>query len=180
MFWHKREQANDCIAQLLRNGVRAELVIADNDPKLERRERQIAAFDQGEIDVLVNMFILTEGFDSPSLKTVWVRDSGKPPTIQMAGRVFRKYPGIPFKQVVQSKGTRWPIHRTATPTQSFVWMEDKRWAGYKLNPNINRMAARMAVKLLQVDTKLPDYLQQKRRGRNRPVQLDDWMRGGGT
>lgn len=161
MFWHRREQANECLARLLAHGVKAELVIADNDPKLERRERQIADFDQGKIDVLVNMYILTEGFDSPSLKTVWVRDSGKPPTIQMCGRVFRKYPGIPHKQVVQSKRTRWPIHRTATPKEALVWMGD-RWASYKQNKNIETISNQTAVAMISIPTEMPDFILQKK------------------
>jgi superfamily II DNA or RNA helicase len=161
MFWHKREQADECLNVLLGNGVRAELVIADNDPKLERRERQIAAFEAGDIDVLVNMYILTEGFDSPSLRTVWVRDSGKGPTIQMAGRVFRKYPNIDFKQIVQSKRTRWPIQRTATPAEAKVWMGD-RWASYKQNKNIQAVSTKTAVAMVSIDTEMPKFILDKK------------------
>ena len=163
MFWHKRDQAQECLNILQTNGIRAELVTADNDPKLERRERQLAAFDQGEIDVLVNMFILTEGFDSPSLKTVWVRDSGKGPTIQMAGRVFRKHPtGI--KQVVQSKHTRWPIQRTATPAEAKVWMEN-RWASYKQSKHIQTISAMTSIAMIGIETKMPDYIANRKNKR---------------
>ena len=161
MFWHKREQADECLARLQAAGIRTELVVADSDPKLERRERQLAAFDQGEIDVLVNMYILTEGFDSPSLKTVWVRDSGKAPTIQMAGRVFRKYPSLDFKQVVQSKRTRWPIQRTATPAEALVWMGD-RWASYKQNKHIQAVSTRTAVAMVNIETELPKFIADKK------------------
>ena len=57
--------------------------------------------------------VLTEGFDDPSLRTVWVRPSGKGPTIQMAGRVLRKF-GDTVKQVVQCRQTRHPFVKTAT------------------------------------------------------------------
>ena len=161
MFWHTRKQADECLARLQAHGTKAELVVADGDPKLERRERQIAAFDQGEIDVLVNMYILTEGFDSPSLKTVWVRDSGKAPTIQMSGRVFRKYPSISAKQVVQSKQTRWPIHRTATPAEALVWMGD-RWASYKQNKNIERVSTQTSVAMVTIETTMPKFILNKK------------------
>jgi len=161
MFWHRRSQADECVAKLKAKGVRAELVTADNDPKLERRERQIAAFDQGDIDVLVNMYILTEGFDSPSLKTVFVRDSGKAPTIQMAGRVFRKYPGCDFKQVVQSKRTRWPIHRTAMPAESFVWINES-WLGYKQSKNVDEVSTRTAVAMINIETEMPKFILNKK------------------
>ena len=161
MFWHKREQADECLAVLLEHGIRAELVVAENDPKLERRERQIAAFEAGEIDVLVNMYILTEGFDSPSLKTVWVRDSGKAPTIQMAGRVFRKHPDIDIKQIVQSKQTRWPIQRTATPAEARVWMGD-RWASYKQNKHIQAVSTRTAIAMVSIVTEMPKFILDKK------------------
>jgi superfamily II DNA or RNA helicase len=162
MFWHKREQADECLARLTANGVRAELVVADNDPKQERRERQIADFEKGKIDVLVNMYILTEGFDSPSLKTVWVRDSGKAPTMQMAGRVFRKYPDIEFKQVVQSKRTRWPIHRTAAPAEALIWMGD-RWASYKANKNVAQVSTKTSVAMISIETVMPKYILNKKK-----------------
>jgi len=167
MFWHKREQADECLQKLQQAGIRTELVVADNDPKLERRERQIAAFDRGEIDVLVNMFILTEGFDAPSLKTVWVRDSSKGPTMQMAGRVFRKYPNIEFKQVVQSKNTHWPIHRTATPAEAHVWM-DGRWASYKQSEAIEKVSTRAVVSMVGIQTEMPKYILNKKG--KQPVQ----------
>ena len=166
MFWHKREQAEECTNRLKAAGIKAELVTADNDPKLERRERQLAAFERGEIDVLVNMYILTEGFDSPSLKTVWVRDSGKAPTIQMAGRVFRKHPEVEFKQVVQSKRTRWPIHRTATPIESNVWMEN-RWASYKQSKAIETISSKTAVAMVNIQTEMPQFILQ-RKGKQAP------------
>ncbi|MBW2672201.1 MAG: DEAD/DEAH box helicase family protein [Deltaproteobacteria bacterium] len=166
MFWHRREQADQCLKNLTDNGIKAELVVADNDPKQERRERQLAAFDSGEIDVLVNMYILTEGFDSPSLKTVWVRDSGKAPTIQMAGRVFRKHPTTSIKQVVQSKNTRWPIHRTATPTQASVWMNN-RWASYKQNKNIDKISTNTSIAMITIDTTMPKYIQERKQKPNR-------------
>lgn len=170
MFWHKREQAEECTNRLKAAGIKAELVTADNDPKLERRERQLAAFERGEIDVLVNMYILTEGFDSPSLKTVWVRDSGKAPTIQMAGRVFRRYPGVEFKQVVQSKRTRWPIHRTATPEESNVWI-DNRWASYKQSKAIETISNQTSVAMVNIQTEMPKFIlsrKEKRSLRNAP------------
>jgi len=161
MFWHKREQADECINRLLAKGVRTELVVSENDPKLERRDRQLSDFEKGKLDVLVNMFILTEGFDSPSLRTVWVRDSSKGPTIQMAGRVFRKYPALTYKQVVQSKRTRWPIHRTATPAESYVWMGD-RWASYKQNENIDRISSRLTISMVGIETTMPKYITQRK------------------
>ena len=111
--------------------MRAELVTAKTD-----RERQIADLAAGRVDVLVNMLILAEGFDCPSLRTVFCRPSGKLCTIQMCGRVLRKHPGLAFKQVVQCEQTRHPFPRTATPAEQYLLTRAKgrasdagRWAG---------------------------------------------------
>jgi superfamily II DNA or RNA helicase len=166
MFWHKREDADECTARLKSAGIRTELVVADNDPKCHRRNQQLEDFDAGKIDVLVNMFILTEGFDSPSLKTVFVRDSQKGPTVQMAGRVFRKYRDVDFKQVVQSKMTHWPIHRTAAPAESFLRMDDS-WRSYKMSENIERVSSSAMLAMVKIDTKMPSFIEQHKGRRRR-------------
>ena len=74
----------------------AEVVTGSSD-----RDRQLDDFAAGELDVLSNCMVLSEGFDCPQLQTVFCRPSCKSVTIQMAGRVLRKHPDVPFKQIVQ-------------------------------------------------------------------------------
>ena len=105
----------------------AEVVTAKTD-----RERQLADFAAGRIRVLINMLILTEGFDCPSLKTVFCRPSGRGCTIQMGGRVFRKHPDLPRKQIVQCKATRHPFIRTAMADEQYVWA-DGQWRALTVN-----------------------------------------------
>ncbi len=121
------------------------------------REEQLEAFRNGEVPCLINCMVLTEGFDDPSLATAWVRDSGKGPTMQMAGRAFRKYPELAFKQVVQSKLTRWPMLRTAMPEEQYLWQEDS-WRSLKVNPKLNEINnnARLAIAMTNVE--LPPWL----------------------
>lgn len=129
------------------------------------RDTQIERFEQGEVECLINCMVLTEGFDCPSLKTAFVRDSGKGPTMQMGGRTFRKFPDLPFKQIVQSKQTRWPFVRTAMPEQQFLWVEDE-WRSLKVNPHLNQinMNARMAI--AQTEVEMPKFITD-RKGRGR-------------
>jgi len=121
------------------------------------REEQLDAFRAGEVPCLINCMVLTEGFDDPSLQTAWVRDSGKGPTMQMAGRAFRKCPGLSHKQVVQSKLTRWPMLRTAMPEEQYLWQEDS-WRSLKVNPKLNEINnnARLAIAMTNVE--LPPWL----------------------
>jgi len=89
------------------------------------REKQLDEFGAGKFNIVANMAILTEGFDCPELKTVFVRDSSKLPTIQMAGRGLRKYEGKEHFNVVQSKHTNWPFNRTARPKHSYAQVNSK-------------------------------------------------------
>jgi len=159
IYWHKREDALSCVERLQNAGVRAATVFGDQPMAL--REERLEQFEAGDVDVLINMMLLTEGWDSPALKTVFVRDSQKGPTIQMAGRVFRKYPGIAYKQVVQSKGTRYPIHREAQPAESLVWMKDS-WRSYVRSPAIEGVAKRALISIAHTTTVMPDYITKKK------------------
>jgi len=124
------------------------------------REEQLDAFRAGHTPCLINCMVLTEGFDDPTLATAWVRDSGKGPTMQMAGRAFRKHPTLAYKQVVQSKMTHWPMLRTAMPEQQYLWQSDE-WRTLKVNPRLNEINnnARLVIALTTVE--LPKWLTDK-------------------
>lgn len=169
-YWFTHEDALECTNRLNAAGVRTELVTAETD-----RETQLAQFESGEVKCLVNMQILTEGFDSPSLRTVFVRDSQRGPTIQMAGRVFRKYPGIEFKQIVQSKMTHWPIQRTAAPAHASVWLpEEREWRSYAQSEAIEKVSMRVCITLAHTKTSMPTFIvkAQEKKGR-RHRRVDD-------
>lgn len=156
-YWFTQQEAQECTDRINKAGITASLVTADTD-----RDQQIADFESGKTTCLVNMQILTEGFDSPSLKTVFVRDSQRGPTIQMCGRVFRKYPGIEFKQVVQSKMTKWPIQRTASPAHASVWIPDEReWRSYAQSEAIEKVSQMVDITLAHTETIMPDYITKK-------------------
>ncbi len=155
IFFRTEAEAALCTNRINAAGIPAELVTASTD-----REAQIERFETGETRVLVNMFILTEGFDCPCLKTVFVRDSVKGPTIQMSGRVFRKYPGVSHKQVVQSKLTHWPMQRTATAAEDYVWIGDS-WRSYKLSPQLERVIRAATFAQARIDTEIPTYIKDR-------------------
>ncbi len=162
MYFVSLGQCHEAAAMLRAAGVVCDVVTGDSDC-----ESQLEAFRNGDIPVLVNCMRLTEGWDEPSLQTVFIRDSGKGCTMQIAGRVFRKFEGL-RKQVVQSKQSRWPIIRTAMPVQQYVWQEGG-WLSLTVNPQLNQINqnARMAIASVQVD--LPDFLTKRKKGR--PARL---------
>jgi superfamily II DNA or RNA helicase len=143
-------------------------VVRGGQPKVT--EDSIKRFDAGVIPCLINCMVLTEGFDCPSLKTAWVRDSSKGPTMQMGGRTFRIHEQLPFKQIVQSKQTKWPFIRTAMPAQQYLWVSDE-WRSLKVNPKLNdiNQNARMAIASTEVE--MPQYITTRRSRRPQTVRF---------
>ncbi len=154
IFFHRFEQCQACHALLAAAGVQAEVVTAQTD-----RQRQLYAFSEGRLDVLLNMAILTEGFDCPSLKTVFCRPSGKGCTIQMGGRVFRRHPDLPFKQIVQCKQTRHPFLKTAMADEQYIWL-DGVWRTLKVNQRIAAITQRSRQVIARSQAQLPELVAQ--------------------
>jgi len=149
IFFHRQQQCDECLSLLREGGVRADVVTGKTN-----RQRQLDEFLAGRTDVLINMNILTEGFDCPELRTVFCRPSGRSCTIQMAGRVFRKHPAVPVKQIVQCKQTRHPMVKTATAEQQFVWAAD-RWRTLNVNRRIDEITEMSRQLIAQSKVELP-------------------------
>ena len=152
MFFHTLAQCAAAQTQLAGRGVRSEIVTAKTD-----RDRQLADFEAGRLDVLVNMLLLAEGFDCPSLQTVFCRPSGKLPTVQMAGRALRRHPALPAKNVVQCAATRHPFPRTAAPAEQYLWQADT-WRGVTPNAELDAVCRRMQGLLAQIEPEMPKYV----------------------
>lgn len=136
-------------------GVRCDVVTGDSDS-----DSQIDAFDRGEHRCLINCMKLTEGFDCPSLESVWVRDSSHGPTVQMCGRVLRKFPGLDLKKVIQSQHTGYPFQRTAMPEQSWVF-QCGEWRSLKVNTKIDQMSANTIRAISTLDVQIPAFIKQR-------------------
>jgi superfamily II DNA or RNA helicase len=150
---------NQCYlaAQLLSSkGYLSEVVTGSSDT-----ESQIKKFSDGKVQILINCMKLTEGFDCPSIKTVWVRNSGKGTTVQMAGRVFRIHKNTPIKQVVQGVNTSHPITKTANARMQYRWQQD-RWISLTVNPLIELMAHNARMAIARTDVNMPCFISSKK------------------
>lgn len=134
-FFNRMAQCYELQSRLGQAGIRVEVVNGDSD-----RDTQLRDFESGAVQVIANCMVLTEGFDCPSLKTVWCRPSGRGPTVQMAGRVLRCHSDLPLKQIVQSSDTKWPFQRTARPAEQYVWHHNN-WRSLTINPLLNTINA---------------------------------------
>ncbi len=138
------------------------------------RDQLLDDYRAGDVAVLVNCMVLTEGFDAPSLETAFVRDSVKGPTMQMAGRAFRLHPGwkqdgddrFRYKNVVQSKQTDWPILKTAMADQQYLWQEND-WRSLTLNPHIEEIGDRARMAIADTEVIMPKFIADRKKKPNR-------------
>lgn len=163
-------------ANLLRQaGFKAvDIVTADTD-----RDDQIERLQSGELQVLVNMMVLTEGFNCPDLQSVFIRPSSALPTIQMGGRVLRKFAGIDFKNMVQCRETKHPFAKTAEPERSFKWA-DGAWIPVGVSPDLEDRIAANRVAIVAASQNLTPSVASlylaKKRGQARPGFLPGGVR----
>lgn len=99
VFCSSADHAKDVTQRFCEHGIKAEF-IGDSTGKKLRREI-LARYESGDTQVLVNVYILTEGFDHQPTSCVVLlkRESFKSTMVQMIGRGLRKvdpelYPGI--------------------------------------------------------------------------------------
>ncbi len=165
MYFVSLEQCFAAQRLLRAAGIVCDVVTGDTDV-----ESQLDAFRLGDIPVLINCMKLTEGWDEPSLQTAFIRDSGKGCTMQMGGRAFRKHPDLGFKQIVQSKQTKWPLLRTAMPEQQFIWQEDS-WLSLTVNPKLNLINQNARMAIAQTEVELPVFLSGRTKGRPKKLRF---------
>lgn len=162
MFFLTEDRCAQCVERLASQGVPVELISAKTD-----RERQLNDMRDNRLRVLVGMRTIAEGVDLPALASVFVRDSGRGPSIQMAGRVFRKWAACPIKNVIQSKQTRWPLSRTAKPVTNYLLEEDNTWRTIHNNPHLDALVAKTTIQTSLIDVKMPNYILKKQAKKKR-------------
>lgn len=147
IFFRTAEECHTCHDLLVAGGARSDVVTASTD-----RETQLENFEAGRTDVLLNMAVLSEGWDCPSLQTVFVRDSSKGPSIQMGGRVLRRHRDCPIKNIVQSKNTDWNFGRTAMPKVCYSETETGHWLSVTPNTKLLLDAIKAADEKMRTHT----------------------------
>lgn len=87
------ELAYDMAEALRTEGISCEGI--DGTTPIEQRRDLLARFARGDVQVLANCMVLTEGFDAPWCSAVVIArpTSSAPLYIQMAGRALRPHPG---------------------------------------------------------------------------------------
>jgi len=145
VFFHKEEDCHKFVEILESHQISVDLVTGKTN-----KESKLEKFVNGETDVLVNMMILTEGFNCPSIQTVFCRPSNKGVTVQMAGRALRLYKNR-VKNIVQSKDTKYPFLKMAKAENEYLLQGDT-WTVLERNPNIDQLA-KQCLKLITTKIK---------------------------
>ena len=158
MFFRTLAECRACAAVLAAAGEACEIVTATSD-----RDAQIERFERGDVRVMIGAAVLTEGFDCPTLQTVFCRPAGKGPTVQMAGRVLRRAEGIAVKNIVQCGQTRHPFTATAPPSTQFVRVEEG-WRSIGLNDRVEEMTSSMLDLLVRLSRADRGSSDRRRRG----------------
>lgn len=153
-YFHRVVECEQAAKRVEKAGLKASVVTGDSD-----KENQIKAFKAGEVDILFNCMVLTEGFDCPDLKTVICRPSCKSVTMQMCGRAFRKHPSLPFKQIIQPK-KGWPFIKLTAPLMQYV-LENDDWMGLTLNPKIDELSCKMLQTMASCETEIPQFMLER-------------------
>lgn len=155
VFFTTLEHCYECQMLLRDRGIISEVVHGGSN-----QEAQIKAFNLGQIPILINVFVLTEGFDAPDLKTVFVRPSTKGPTMQMGGRGFRTHPDKPHVNIIQTSNTKWPFSRVASPEKRFNYI-DGEWQERKEKTDAMSMAqVRMLKTIANTKVELPKFIKK--------------------
>ena len=125
VFFSTIAECLDFKERLRAGGVACEVVTGESD-----KDRQMELFESGRVPVVANVAMLTEGFDQPDVKSVFVRNASRLPTIQMCGRGLRLCPGKDACNIVQSADTSFLFERVAAPWNAFRW-HGGRWLALK-------------------------------------------------
>lgn len=158
-FFHQVSQCEEFQGYLAEAGIKCEVVHGATTNAF--REDQLDRFDEGDYPIIANVAILTEGFDCPELQTVFVRDSARLPTIQMAGRGFRICEGKTHCNIVQSKMSKWQFTKTAKPKRSWVQKEGQ-WFALGSNAKVNVVVKEMVHKLVEIEVEMPSFILKNR------------------
>ena len=154
-FFNSIQECVDFSSILNAQGIPCDVVTGSSN-----RDKQLELFINGELQIIANVSVLSEGFDLPELQSVFLRDASRLPCIQMAGRGLRKSPCKQFCNIVQSENSRYQIEKIATPQESFLYNKEV-WLSCSGNTAAIAQALQRSLDLLdkRKPAKMPIYIQ---------------------
>ena len=130
----------------------------DGTTPADERRATLARFAAGEIKVLSNCLLFTEGFDLPELDVVQIARPTKSLALwlQMVGRVLRPAPGKDYA-IILDHTRNWQIH--GLPSRPRVWTlegvkTDERQQQIRQEVQPDGSVEEFAVEIVELDTAL--------------------------
>lgn len=153
VYWHTSEESERFVREVIRLGGLTKGIYGHMSESA--REDILSEFEEGGLNVISNVMLLTEGFDVPNLKTVFCKPSCKGLTIQMGGRALRKHESKEAANIVQVGaigGSDFKFPKIAHPRTAYeyrngVWVRtgiDKEKLGH-LQASVRRVGTQMAI-----------------------------------
>lgn len=142
IFMRTVEECYECQNFITSYGYNSEAVHAKSD-----QDKQIDRFINDEVDVLINVGVLTEGFSDNAVESVFIRPSSEVSTIQMAGRALRLHDNKNYARIIQNHETRYRFTKAAIPDRQYYYKDDKWMLKRTLNPKINEISRAMINRL---------------------------------
>ncbi len=157
---------------LAQNGVHCEVISGKSN-----KDAQLNAFIYDDVQVVANVSVLSEGFDLPELRSVFLRDASRLPTIQMAGRGLRKSANKQQCNLIQSAKSQFQLEKIATPAESFRYIKEQ-WLSRSGHTQKIIETIEQSIELLKErKITLPFYLRGKARVKHiKYVSLTQWQR----
>lgn len=120
-FVKNQEECENLTLKLKEHNISVEYVHSGLGENL--RDQYINDFKNKKLDCLVNVNILTEGFDYDDLQSVYCRPSQMALTKQMAGRALRLSNKFSCVNVIQSSDTLYKYSREVKPLNTFKFIK---------------------------------------------------------
>jgi superfamily II DNA or RNA helicase len=118
VFSLNKAHSKDIVDRYMQNNIQAAYIDSDTDS--EERSKLVQKFREGEIQVLCNVNIFTEGFDCPDVEVVQLARPTKSLSLylQQVGRVMRPSPEKQYG-IILDNACLWEEHGMVT--QPFTW-----------------------------------------------------------
>ena len=119
------QHAHNVNAYAIEKGLRSRVVLGET-PDLER-EQSVADFQNGLLDLLVCVEVITEGFDVPGIDTILILRPTQSLSLylQMIGRSMRPAPGKTHSLILDA-ANNWKIHGLPEEDRAHIWSLEAR------------------------------------------------------
>ena len=153
VYFNTLAECRNFAVAVANTGIACEVVTGSSN-----KDKQLARFCSGDVQIIANVSVLSEGFDLPELQSVFLRDANRLPTIQMMGRGLRRSAGKHFCNIVQSEQSKFQSEKIAIPQESFRYSKDV-WLSCSAKTAAIENALKRSMELLDSRTPiiLPNY-----------------------